>query len=62
MQTFASSVLSTIALAFVLMPFATRTLSFWLNPDFPLRTTIRGAVLVVAPYGVLLAISAIVTL
>ena|GEM_PF-6755070 len=61
-QTFTSNVLSTVALGFVLMPFATRTLSFWLNPDVPLRTTIRGAVLVVALYGVLLAISAIVAL
>ncbi len=62
LQTFTSNVLSTVALGFVLMPFATRTLSFSLNPEVPLRTMIRGAVLVVALYGVLLAISVLVTL
>lgn len=61
-QTFTSNVLSTVALGFVLMPFATRTLSFWLNPDATTRTTVRGAVLVVALYGVLLALWALVTL
>ncbi|MCH9734514.1 MAG: hypothetical protein K0U78_08180, partial [Actinomycetia bacterium] len=61
-QTFTSNVLSTIALGFVLMPFATRTLSFWLTPDVPARTTIRGAVLVVGLYGILLAFWAMITL
>lgn len=61
-QTFTSNVLSTVALGFVLMPFATRTLSFWLNPDVSRRTTIRGAILVVALYAVLLAFWALVTL
>ncbi|WP_242669990.1 hypothetical protein [Mycobacterium decipiens] len=54
--------MSTIALGFALMPLATRALSFWLNPGVRTRTTIRGAVLVVVLYGMLLGFWALVTL
>jgi len=62
LRTFTSNVLSTMALGFILMPLATRALSFWLNPGVPTRTTIRGTVLVVVLYGVLLGFWALVTL
>ncbi|QUR65833.1 antibiotic biosynthesis monooxygenase [Mycobacterium spongiae] len=62
LRTFTSNVLSTIALGFVLMPLATRALSFWLRPGVPTKTTVRGAVLVVVLYAVLLGFWGIVTL
>lgn len=62
LRTFASNVLSTIALGFVLMPLATRALSFWLNPGCSTRTSIRGALVVIALYGVLLGVWALATI
>lgn len=62
LRTFTSNVLSTVTLGFVLMPLATRALSFWLNPGAPRRTTVRGTALVAALYGLLLGFWALVTL
>ncbi len=62
LRTFTSNVLSTVALGFVLMPLATRALGFWLAPGAPTRTTIRGTILVVFLYGVLLGSWAWITL
>ncbi|ACC41008.1 hypothetical protein NJB18091_00680 [Mycobacterium marinum] len=62
LRTFTSNILSTITLGFLLMPLATRALSFWLNPGVPTRITIRGTILVIVLYAVLLGFWALVTL
>ncbi len=61
LRIFASNTLSVIILGFLLMPVVTRALRFWLDPGASTRITIRGTILAVILYGMLLGFWGLLT-